>query len=148
MAMKNSLVIKKSKIPGAGKGLFTKQFIPKGSFIVEYKGEITTWKKIQEDETFNGYVFYLNRNHVIDARLDISAIARYANDAMGAGKVRGLKNNAEYDVKNKKVFIKAIADINSGEEILVAYGKEYWDVIKYNHSLELKNKKAVSKKRA
>ena len=42
------LITKKSTIPGAGKGLFTRDAISKGDFIIEYKGEITTWKKIQD----------------------------------------------------------------------------------------------------
>ena len=61
------LVVKKSHLPGAGKGLFTRDLISKGSFIIEYKGSITTWKKVLESTEFNGYVYYVNRNHVIDA---------------------------------------------------------------------------------
>lgn len=135
------LITKKSTIPGAGKGLFTRDAISKGDFIIEYKGEITTWKKIQDAETFNGYVYYVNRNHVIDAVKDTAGIARFANDAMGLVRMPGIVNNAEYVARNKQVFIRALADIEPGAEILVAYGKEYWDVIKYNQKLDLKNKK-------
>ncbi|MFT3935245.1 MAG: SET domain-containing protein-lysine N-methyltransferase [Chitinophagaceae bacterium] len=148
MFPQESLIVRKSKLPGAGKGLFTKQFIEKGTLIVEYKGEITTWKAINDNERFNAYVFYINKNHVIDAKEDLKAIGRYANDASGLSKVRGIVNNAEYAVKNKKVFIKATADIEAGQEILVAYGKEYWDVIKHNQSIEAKFKKEKTKKRA
>ena len=147
MVAQKHLQVKRSKLPGAGKGLFTKEFIEKGSLITEYKGKITTWKEIQENDTFNGYVFYINKNHVINA-LPSLAIARYANDAKGAVRVRGLVNNAVYDIVNKKVYIKAIADIEAGSEILVNYGKEYWDSIIYNKKLEEKNKKTATKKRA
>ena len=60
------LVIKKSTLPGAGKGLFTKKLIPKGTRIVEYKGKITTWKEVDHLDGLNAYIFYINRNHVID----------------------------------------------------------------------------------
>ena len=148
MMEQKNLQIKKSTLEGAGKGLFTRTFIPKGSVITEYKGDITTWKKVQDDEAFNGYVFYINRNHVIDARPNRTNPGRYANDANGIFKIRGVANNAEYDIRNKKVYIRAIADINAGEEILVAYGKEYWDIVKYNLKLDNQYKKNNSKKRA
>ena len=137
----SSLFIKKSKLPGAGQGLFTKEPIAKGQLITEYKGTITTWKAVTDSEVFNPYVYYVNRNHVVDAMHDLTALGRYANDAGGLIKMPGLVNNAEYMTVVKKVFIRAISDISAGAEILVAYGKEYWDVIKYNHALEEKNKK-------
>ena len=136
----HQLEVKKSRLPGAGKGLFTKDLITKGSFIVEYKGEITTWKKVQEATHFNGYVYYVNRNHVIDAMKDDAGIARFANDAKGIVKMPGLVNNAQYVTRNKQVFIQATADILPGAEILVGYGKEYWDVIRHNQRLADKEK--------
>ena len=90
-------------------------------------------------------MYYVNRNHVINAVKDTAGIARFANDAMGLVRMPGIVNNAEYVARNKQVFIRALADIDPGAEILVAYGKEYWDVIKYNQKLEIKNKKNGSK---
>ena len=139
------LVVKKSRLPGAGKGLFTMDLISKDSFIIEYKGAITTWKKVQEGKDFNGYVYYVNRNHVIDALQDDAGIARYANDAKGLVSLPGIVNNAQYVTRNKQVFIQALTAINAGDEILVAYGKEYWDVIRYNLKIEAGNKKDVVK---
>jgi uncharacterized protein len=139
------LVVKKSRLPGAGKGLFTRDLISKGSFIIEYKGSITTWKKVLESTEFNGYVYYVNRNHVIDAVLDDAGVARYANDAKGVVTIPGIVNNAEYVTRNKQVFIKATTEINAGEEILVAYGKEYWDVIRHNQKIEAADKKKSKK---
>ena len=143
------LVIKKSTLPNAGKGLFTKIFIPKGAFIVEYKGKVSSWKDAEPKEGFNGYIYYINRNKVIDAMHDPSAIARYANDAKGLSKVKGLANNAEYVELEDRVFIVAKKDIPKGSEIFVGYGKEYWDVIKFNLKLakeEEKEKEKLAKK--
>lgn len=61
------LYVKKSTLPNAGKGLFTKVFIPKGTRIVEYKGKITTWKEVEDEDGKNAYIFYVKRYHVIDA---------------------------------------------------------------------------------
>lgn len=133
---KNKLVIKRSQLPRAGKGLFTKVFIPKDALIVEYKGKITTWKEVDHSEGDNGYIYYVKRNYVIDARPHPTALARYANDARGLQRQKGITNNAAYAEIGLKVFIKAKKDIAAGSEILVDYGKEYWDNIRYNIKLE------------
>jgi uncharacterized protein len=63
-----NLFVKKSTIPGAGKGLFTKVLIPKGTRITEYKGEVLTWKEVEQmADDRNGYVFYFNSKYCIDA---------------------------------------------------------------------------------
>jgi uncharacterized protein len=134
---KKYLVIKLSGIKGAGKGLFTKKFIEKGTKIVEYKGRKTTWKEVQQQPGFNGYVYYINRNLVIDAKNYLKTFGRFANDAKGINKEISLKNNSRYVVDKEKVFIEAIKDIPAGSEIFVSYGKEYWDVIHYNKKLGL-----------
>ncbi|HLK27212.1 MAG TPA: SET domain-containing protein [Puia sp.] len=139
--LEKKLVIKNSVIPGAGKGLFTKVFIPKGTRIVEYKGRATTWKEVDHDDGRNGYIYYIKRTLVIDAYNHKKALGRYANDAQGISKIKGLRNNSEYMIDGMKVFIEAKKDIPAGSEILVSYGKEYWDIIKYNISIEEKNVK-------
>ncbi|MBS1946365.1 MAG: SET domain-containing protein [Bacteroidetes bacterium] len=135
------LVVKKSTIPGAGKGLFTKVPIPKGTRIVEYKGRLTTWKEVDDDDGRNGYIYYIKRSLVIDAYSYKKALGRYANDAQGLQKIKGLCNNSEYMIDGSKVFIEAKKNIPAGSEILVSYGREYWSVIKYNNSIEEINKR-------
>lgn len=124
------LVVKKSTLPGAGKGLFTTEFIAKESCIIEYKGTITTWKDANHDDGNNAYIFYVNRNHVIDACNHPLELARYVNDAKGLQQTKGLRNNARYVVEKKRIFIYALKDIPAGSEIFVGYGKEYWDTIR------------------
>jgi uncharacterized protein len=130
------LRVRKSLLPGAGKGLFTNKFIPKGTRIVEYKGKITTWKEVDHHDGTNGYIFYVKRNHVIDAQPFKKAVARYANDSKGLRRLPGLVNNAEYVEDGNRIFIQATKDIPAGSEILVSYGKEYWEVMRYNKKLE------------
>jgi SET domain-containing protein len=135
------LIVKRSILPGTGKGLFTKSFIARGSFIIEYKGRVTTWKDVLAGKDFNGYVYYINRKHVVDAKPCKECIARYANDARGIVRLKGLNNNCSYKVVNNKVFIKAIKNIQPSEELLVSYGKEYWDTVRYNNKLASSKKK-------
>ena len=136
--LNGQVFVKKSSIPSSGNGLYTKKFIPKGACIVEYKGRISSWKEVRHNEGENGYIYYVNRNHVIDAASFKKSLGRYANDARGIIKVKGVSNNAEYITQGLKVYIKATRDIAAGSEILVGYGKEYWDVIRYNNNLKLK----------
>jgi SET domain-containing protein len=136
--LEKQLKIKTSVLPRAGKGLFTKKPIPKGSRITEYKGKITTWKEVNHQDGFNGYIYYIKRDHVIDAKRHKTALGRYANDARGLKKIKGITNNARYVQDGLRVFIEAKKNIPANSEILVDYGKEYWDVIKYNEKLSAK----------
>jgi SET domain-containing protein len=129
--LEKHLVVKPSTLPGAGLGLFTTEAIPKGTRIVEYKGRITTWKEVKNDST-NAYIYTVNPKHVIDARPFKKAFARYANDARGLVRIKGIINNCEYVNDGLKAYIESIKDIPAGAEILVGYGKEYWDVIREN----------------
>lgn len=139
------LEVKRSTIPGSGKGLFTKKPIVKGSTIVEYKGKISDWESADHDDGNNPYIFYVNRNHVIDASKRLSALARYANDGLGLKRVKGLSNNSTYVTKGKRVFIKATKDIPAGAEILVDYGRDYWKVIRKNYADKLKAEAASAR---
>src|SRR5688572_10608739 len=133
--LEKQLYVKKSTIPDSGKGLFTRKFIPKGTRIVEYKGRITTWKEVADEDGKNGYIFYVNRNHVINALPTKTALARYANDARGLKRITGLVNNCDYITDGLKAYIESKKDIPAGAEILVDYGKDYWTVIRENMRL-------------
>jgi hypothetical protein len=128
--LEKHLRIKHSLLPGAGKGLFTTKFIPKGTRIVEYKGRISSWKEADHQNGGNGYIYYVKRDHVIDALPRPKALARYANDAQGMIKVKGVTNNSDYVEDGLRVYIESKKDIPANTEIFVGYGKEYWDVIK------------------
>lgn len=143
--LEKQLIIKPSTIPGAGLGLFTTLFIPEGTRIIQYKGRITTWKDVLNGPDFNAYVYYISRNHVIDAMKFKKSLGRYANDARGLSKTKGITNNTVYVVDRKKVFMEADKDIPAGSEILVSYGKEYWDVIRDNIKLQQQELKRESR---
>lgn len=132
-----ALIVKASSLPKAGKGLFTTTPIKKGTKIIEYKGEIIDWKeyekRVERDE--DGYLFFINKKHCIDAWNTPQHKARYANDAAGLSRVKGLRNNSVYEINDNKCFIVCTRDLKAGEEIFVSYTKEYWDCVKYNISI-------------
>jgi len=144
--LEKQLYVKKSTIPGAGKGLFTKKTIPKGTRLVEYKGKKSAWKDVKDEDGKNGYIFYINRNHVINGLPDKKALARYANDARGLVRIKGLLNNSEYVVDGLKAYIESKKEIPAGSEVFVDYGKDYWKVIRENMKLWAKEAKEEQKK--
>ena len=124
------LYLKKSQLPGAGKGLFTCVDIPKGTRIVEYKGRLQPWKEVKNDDGYNAYLFKINSRIAINAEPFKKSFGRYANDARGLIRVEGLNNNADYEVDAKRCFIDATRKIHKYEEIFVAYGGNFWSLMK------------------
>ncbi|MFI5150773.1 MAG: SET domain-containing protein [Bacteroidia bacterium] len=141
------LYVKRSGLPNSGKGLFTKVPFKRGDVVVEYKGEIVPWKECLVREYYGkgGYFMYVTKDHCIDARPTTQHKARYANDAKGFTKKAGVKNNSFYEMRGKKVFIVARKFIPEGSEILVGYGKEYWDTLRDTIKKQRKKKAADRK---
>lgn len=129
-----SLFIKKSNISKAGKGLFTKIFIPKYMIIAEYKGEHISNEefKIRTNQNKGNYGLVLNDKIIIDAYIINDNIARYANDANGLQKCTGLKNNSIYIEHDNKMYIMASKNILPKQEIFVSYSPSYWQAFKRN----------------
>jgi uncharacterized protein len=102
-----------------GLGLFATKPIKKGTKIIRYFGPILDSRKKDEDAIENKYLFELNGRWTIDGSIRQN-LARYINHAC--------KPNAESDVKprKRKVFIRAIKDIEPGEEINYDYGTDYF----------------------
>jgi hypothetical protein len=128
------LSVKESTLPNCGKGFFTSVDIKKGMLIVEYKGEKITWaeglKRNENHEFQSPYLFYISAKNCIDAEYTLDSLARYANDAKGHTKVKGLNNNAEYAIIKRIPYIEATKNIKAGEEIFVSYGDDYWKAMK------------------
>jgi hypothetical protein len=102
-----------------GLGLFATRKIKKGTKIIRYFGPLLDSKKKKDDAIENKYLFELNNRWTIDGSVRKN-IARYIN--------HGCKPNAESDVKprKRKVFIRAIKNIEPGEEINYDYGTDYF----------------------
>ena len=127
-----ALIIKKSRLPGAGKGLFTSKNLRKDSKIIEHRGEIigyNEYRKRARNEK-DHYLFYLRRDLCIDAMYTPQYKARYANDAAGITRIKGVCNNSDYIIFGDKCFIVASRNIKAGEEIFVNYTKPYWDYMR------------------
>jgi uncharacterized protein len=102
-----------------GLGLFATKPIKKGTKIIRYFGPLLDSKKKKDDAIENKYLFELNNRWTIDGSVRKN-VARYINHAC--------KPNAESDVKprKRKVFIRAIKNIEPGDEINYDYGTDYF----------------------
>lgn len=145
------LIVKKSRIKGAGKGLFTTSRIRKGDIVVEYKGVKSTWDqamKKYKDVKEAKYIFHISDKNTIDAQFTPDELARYANDAEGPGKASTkLKNNSEYRVIKGKPYLVATKNIGAGSEILVDYSGDYWEVM-LEEEKDTKEQEAKKKKKS
>lgn len=124
------LFLKKSKLPNAGKGLFTNVDISKGARITEYKGRLQAWKELKDEDGYNAYIFKLSPRLAINGLRYLKTFGRYANDARGPARVKGLRNNSDYIVEGNKCYLEAIRNIKKGEEIFVEYGGNFWKLMK------------------
>ncbi|HLG84345.1 MAG TPA: SET domain-containing protein [Bradyrhizobium sp.] len=102
-----------------GLGLFATKPIKKGTRIIRYFGPLLDSKKEKDDAIENKYLFELTNRWTIDGSLREN-VARYINHAC--------KPNAESDVRprKRKVYIRAIKNIEPGEEINYDYGTDYF----------------------
>jgi SET domain-containing protein len=102
-----------------GLGLFATKPIKKGAKIVRYIGPLLDSRNKKHDAIENKYLFELSGRWTIDGSVRKN-VARYINHAC--------KPNAESDVKprKRKVVIRAIKNIEPGEEINYDYGTDYF----------------------
>ena len=102
-----------------GLGLFATKPIKKGTRIIRYFGPILDSRIPAHDEIENKYLFELNGRWTIDGSVRKN-LARYINHSC--------RPNAESDVRprERKVFIRAIRNIEPGDEINYDYGTDYF----------------------
>ena len=102
-----------------GKGVFATQDIAEGEIIIEYVGEVISWPEAQSRHPHNPkdpnhtFYFHIDEDHVIDALFGGNS-SRWINHACDA--------NCEADEEGGRVFIKALRNINAGEELNYDYG--------------------------
>jgi SET domain-containing protein len=102
-----------------GKGVFALQPIRAGETVIEYTGEVITWKEAlrrhphDPAQPTHTFYFHIDDKRVIDANVGGNA-ARWINHACDT--------NCEADEQDGRVFIKALRDIAPGEELFYDYG--------------------------
>ena len=102
-----------------GNGVFAVDDLAEGETLIEYKGEVISWKEAlrrhphdpaQPNHTF---YFHIDDGRVIDGNVNGNA-ARWINHSC--------EPNCEADEVNGRVYIKALRNIAAGEELNYDYG--------------------------
>ena len=140
---KFNLYLAQSQVANSGLGVYTRDFIPANTLVDEYYGTETK---------FGGgsYVLHIKPGCNIDALGFPRCFMGMINDASYVPKkiIRKKKKkinktpDANYDVNNNKLinncefmidkenckaYIHTICDLNSGTELFVSYGPDYWN---------------------
>ncbi len=102
-----------------GKGVFAVAALARKEVIIEYKGEVISWKEAlrrhphDPSDPNHTFYFHIDDGNVIDAKVGGNS-ARWINHAC--------QPNCEADEVNGRVFIKALRGIQPGEELFYDYG--------------------------
>lgn len=102
-----------------GKGVFALADLAEGETIIEYVGEVISWREAlrrhphDPQDPNHTFYFHMDEKHVIDAKIGGNS-SRWINHAC--------KPNCEADEDGGRVFIKALRNIKAGEELFYDYG--------------------------
>jgi len=126
-----------------GKGVLARQRIPKGTYIIQYKGELISKdeaeKRGAEHETQGMVcVFELNDKNDIDGSVNGND-ARYINHSCDP-------NCEAISVEDKEIWIAAIRDIEPGEELTYDYGYDDEEVTCRCGSAKCRGRMSTTKK--
>ncbi|MBB4842897.1 SET domain-containing protein [Paucibacter oligotrophus] len=102
-----------------GRGVYALQAIAAGETIIEYTGERISWDEAMDrhphdpSQPNHTFYFHIDDGRVIDALFGGNS-SRWINHAC--------EPNCEADEVDGRVYIKALVDLNPGEELFYDYG--------------------------
>ncbi len=102
-----------------GKGVYAIRPLKAGDTVLEYKGEIITWQEALDrhphdpSQPNHTFYFHLDDGHVIDGKYKGNS-AKWINHSCDP--------NLEAEQDGDRVFLKALRDIDVGEELFFDYG--------------------------
>ncbi len=102
-----------------GRGVFALADLAEGENLIQYIGEVIAWKEAlrrhphDPKDPNHTFYFHMDEKHVIDAKVGGNS-SRWINHSC--------KPNCEADEEKGRVFIKALRNIKSGEELFYDYG--------------------------
>jgi SET domain-containing protein len=113
-AMIRNMEIKQSNLPNAGRGVFTKAFIPKGTFLGYYRGKIVDLDKVKDMD----YVLTIN-----DGTSICGKHSNHFSALLNCPTATPYFPNVEFSQDGK---LNTISDVKAGQELYVDYGRAYW----------------------
>jgi SET domain-containing protein len=102
-----------------GKGVFAVQDLAKGEVLIEYVGELISWKEAlrrhphDPKDPNHTFYFHIDEERVIDAKHGGNS-SRWINHSCAP--------NCEADEQEGRIFIKTLRKIRAGQELFYDYG--------------------------
>jgi hypothetical protein len=115
------VVVKTSRLPGAGLGLFAVRAFAVGELVCEYTGTVLdSAARSLEDKS---YLMKLGQGVFVDARTHYEVHARYINDCRDKR-----VHNVSFDKRpaERRALVVAARPIAAGDELYASYGPLYW----------------------
>ncbi|RQM59619.1 MULTISPECIES: SET domain-containing protein [Burkholderia] len=111
------VTVRKSSVHG--RGVFALRAIPAGHRILEYRGEVTSWRQASARHRRSGmsghtFIFGLTDGSVIDGSIGGNS-ARWLNHSCQP-------NCEAIEDERGRVFIETLEDVMPGDELFIAYG--------------------------
>ena len=136
--MTKPVTVRKSLIPNAGFGLFAARKFKKREVITEYSGAVIS----KEQVACKSHIISIRDGSgmVIDGCKtpdEQEGAAQFANDHRDKSKINAKFVHTTHYIAEPpdtrsgykclgRVWLKALRNINEGEEIFVSYGRHYW----------------------
>lgn len=113
----DNVIVRQSVIHGTG--AFARRELAKDTIVIEYLGEkISKSESARRIDADNEFIFTLDDDYDLDGKFPWNP-ARFINHSCAP--------NCEAEVDGHRVFIKALRDIRSGEELSFNYGYDLED---------------------
>lgn len=130
-----SVEVRVSTIPNAGNGLFALKSFHKGEFICYYSGKLIDWIEAQYMDPTYLVNFEFGKGFRLHGDCETNDFGHLVNSTHIS--CPHVQSNARFDFKKKKIFsngrgqfsIVATKDTAENEEIIVNYGKGYWNTL-------------------
>ena len=117
------LMVATSREWQGGEGLFAATLFPEGAELGAYQGKAISWAEASRDSYVSAFVFGDPQgDRAVDAGALDSCYARYANDGLD----RGINAELIWVEGERWPILWATRKILPREEILVAYGQDFW----------------------
>ena len=129
--------VRRSQVPNAGYGLYVNRPFQKGESLGPYKGKLLTMEECNQDKYLPLWGHMLDMTGIegiepyVALHPSISMVLRYINHAptsLNGKKISGKKSiNVEFNQIDRHPYIeiRAIRDIESGDEVFLNYGKGF-----------------------
>jgi len=128
----DAFVVRTCTPAAKGRGLFARRAFSAAELVVEYRGEVVSWRGLAE--RYGTGTVSLQGKYVFELRRDGSYIDAGDAASPACGPARFINHSsrtpnleAQVDLLHNRVWFTATRDIRAGDELCFDYGERYWE---------------------